>query len=164
MTTDLRDISVLTHDPRAVREGLRDDLRALAPPGGVPDYWDVATRPSLLRRVAMLIAESVPAGTDRIVASWSDMALASAVSLHTGVPFAIIASETTAYGELHGSELACWIEFQAGAATSAHLQAVRDRDVRIGVRLSVFDPHDLSTSNPLFRLPELRIDTEVHPS
>ena len=172
MTTDLRDISVLQHDPRAIRDGLRDDLRALAPPEGVPDYWDVVTRPSLLRRVAMLLAEHVHADIDRIVASPQDAALATAVALHTGVPFAIIASESSesesseseswVHGELHASERVCWIEFQAGPAASAHLHAVRDRDVRIGARLSVFEAPDLSASTALFRSPELRNATEVH--
>jgi len=164
MTTDLRETSALKHDPQAVRDGLRDDLRALAPPGGVPDYWDVVTRPALLRRLAMLLAEHVDADADRIVASGKDAALATAVALHTGVPFAIIASGSTVHGELHGSERACWIEFQADPATSELLQAVRDRDVRIGARLSVFEARDLSTSTPLFRLPELRTAMEVHPS
>ncbi|MGW6659691.1 hypothetical protein [Rhodococcus sp. NPDC055024] len=108
------------------RGELADELAAeLAATGGshsrAISVAAVHTRPALLRQVARLLAEQLTGPVDRIVASESDTAMATAVALHTGIPFATVdadrreiarlkehvtdaADEATVRGELYPGE------------------------------------------------------------
>ncbi|APU16819.1 MULTISPECIES: hypothetical protein [Actinoalloteichus] len=79
---------------------LRADLLATAVvPGPTPEQTLARTlddpgwvvRPSLLRRAAEVLARELPRSVDRVIAPRpADAALATAVSLHTGLPFAVL--------------------------------------------------------------------------
>jgi hypothetical protein len=75
------------------------------------DAAAIHSRPTVLRRVAARLAEHFAPGIDRLLAVTSDAPLATAVSLHSGIPFATIDSLTfdadctvTVRGELHPGE------------------------------------------------------------
>lgn len=89
-------------DVDALRE-LREDLlrasfqrREVRLDSGVqqPYFFDkylIASRPSILRRLARFLAGEVPPGTDRIAApTLGAVAFGTAVSLETGLPLAIV--------------------------------------------------------------------------
>lgn len=91
------------------RSSLAADLRAYGRVDTDIAARDAAlTRPSVLRRVAEQLALLVPAGTDRLVAGEGDAALATAVAIHSGIPFALVRSGSSGRagirGELHPSE------------------------------------------------------------
>lgn len=79
--------------PLSVRRSeLRDDLLACWLPvrPETTDAW--LTRPSIARRVAAMVTELIPAGTDRILAEGHGAtALGMAVALDSGLPFAVVA-------------------------------------------------------------------------
>lgn len=55
------------------------------------DKYLFETKPGILRRVASFLAERLPAGTERVAApELGAVALGTAVSLETGVPFVIV--------------------------------------------------------------------------
>ena len=93
-------------EPEAVRERLAADLAALDRGDGAgPAPGDVVTRPTVLRRIAGVLAEVAAPGVDRIVAAVDDLAVATACSLHTGLPFATLGADgTVVTGELHALE------------------------------------------------------------
>ena len=63
------------------------------------DKYRFETQPELLRGVAQLIAERIPAGTARIAGpELGAVALAAAASLASGIPFVIVRSGQKAYG------------------------------------------------------------------
>lgn len=71
----------------------------------------ILTRPTLLRRIAAMLARYVPATADRLIAETCDAPLAAAVALHTGLPFALVAPAAggvlprrSVRGELYPSE------------------------------------------------------------
>lgn len=73
------------------RRELMDDLLACWLPirAETTDTW--LTRPSIARRVASMVTELIPAGTDRIlVEGHGAPALGMAVSLDSGLPFAVV--------------------------------------------------------------------------
>lgn len=81
------------------------------PSGESSDYYFdkylFETKPTILRRIAEMIAAAVPEGVDRLAgADGGGVALAAAVSLETGLPFVILLPETDApvRGELHAGE------------------------------------------------------------
>jgi len=98
------------------RRELVDELAAdLAATGGphsrAISIAAVHTRPALLRQLARLVAEQLPGPVDRIVALESDTVMATAVALHTGIPFATVEAdphgatdEATMRGELYPGE------------------------------------------------------------
>jgi hypothetical protein len=110
---------VVVQDADEQLSDLLSDLRALATTGkdGVPHASAVVTRPALLRRLAAALADGIPHGTDRIVSrAGEDAALATAVSLHTGIPRATIAAGDhgpRVEGELHRSEHIVLIQYAA---------------------------------------------------
>jgi hypothetical protein len=87
---------------------LRRDLSAVGiNDAGAVDVDAVLTRPTLLRRIAALVAVHVPATADRLVAATTDAPLAAAVGLHTGLSFALLDSQPTSWhGELYPAEQA----------------------------------------------------------
>ncbi|QWA23245.1 hypothetical protein KJK32_23745 [Streptomyces sp. JCM17656] len=69
----------------------------------VPDLDPYAfqTRPTILRRLAAILAERLPDRLDRLVAaSASAVPLTTAVALHTGLPFAVAGETTTSESPL----------------------------------------------------------------
>jgi len=63
------------------------------------DKYRFETQPDLLRPVAQLIAERIPAGTHRIAGpELGAVALAAAASLASGLPFVIVRGEQKTYG------------------------------------------------------------------
>ena len=140
------------------------------------DSYLFATRPTVLRRLARLLAERLPAGTDRIAgAALSAVPLATALSLETGVPFVIVREARGAYaqtagveGELHAGERVVLVEDVVTTASRA-LAAAREV-VRTGAEitavLAVVDREqggaEAATAaglpfEPLFRLSELPV-------
>jgi orotate phosphoribosyltransferase len=84
---------------------LRRDLIAVGLDGhGTIDVDAVQTRPALLRQIAALAAAHVPATIARLVAATADAPLATALALHTGLPFALLDDTVTRHGELYPSE------------------------------------------------------------
>lgn len=103
------DVTGVFLDPRRRRSELIDDLLAVAGDGAHPGTLDpdaLATRPSILRRLAALLAEDLPTELDRLgAADASGLALTTALALHTGLPYAVLASDDEAVaGEIHRGE------------------------------------------------------------
>jgi orotate phosphoribosyltransferase len=116
-------------DAEALRE-LRDDLmrvsfqrRDVRLDSGVqqPYFFDkylMASRPSILRRLARFLAAEVPAGTDRLAApTLGAVAFGTAVSLETGLPLAVVRTHwdgtrggNAVEGGLHRGETVVLIE------------------------------------------------------
>lgn len=73
------------------------------------DKYLFETKPTILRRLADMLAEKVPAGVDRLAGTEvGGVALAAAVSLATGLPFVIVRRDERSTGpvkgELHAGE------------------------------------------------------------
>jgi hypothetical protein len=97
----------IIQDSDEQRQDLAADMNALTPADGThPDATAVLHRPAILRRIAAALAPRIPAGTDRLIArSGKDSILAAAVSLHSGISFALIDLPAgVVIGELHRSE------------------------------------------------------------
>jgi len=94
------------------------------------DKYLFETKPTILRRLAEMLAEKVPAGVDRLAGTEvGGVALAAAVSLATGLPFVIVRREQRSSGgpvkgELQGGERVLLIQdvVDSGsqAITAAH--------------------------------------------
>ena len=126
---------LIHRDDTTLRAELRRDIAAVALDArGRLDLDAILTRPTLLRRVAALLAAGVPATTDRLVASAPDAPLAAAVALHCGVAFALIGPDGTVRGELHPSD-----QLVAVATTDTPGPPTRagDIDVRVLRHLTV---------------------------
>src|SRR5262245_17082833 len=66
------------------------------------DKYLFETRPGILRRLAEFLAELIPPTVDRIAGpELGAVALAAAVSLHTGLPFVIVKRDPKGYGTDH---------------------------------------------------------------
>ncbi len=105
----------IVQDSSDQRQDLAADLEALQPaPGGHANASLVLQRPAILRRIAAAMAPLVPAGTDRIIAcAGTDAALAAALSLHSGITFALVELPGGALiGELHRSERTVLVGYQ----------------------------------------------------
>lgn len=66
------------------------------------DVPSVHSRPSILRRLAALLAEQLPPGIDRLVGTEADAPLVTAVALHCGLPFALATGATAGSGGFRG--------------------------------------------------------------
>lgn len=89
--------SHLFPDTAQRRRELDADIRALI--GGEDRHHGalaLCTRPGVLRRVATTLAESLRPGSDRLVtgARPEDVAVVTALALHTGLPVTVIATAT----------------------------------------------------------------------
>jgi len=110
------------HDSAALRQSKQDRIADLAAdvtaaairPGPSVDIYAVHTRPAILRRLAALLAEYLPQGVDRLVATDSDACLVTAVALHSGVPFVLAGTESgdsiVFHGDLYPSERLALVE------------------------------------------------------
>ncbi|MCW3819667.1 hypothetical protein ONA91_35050 [Micromonospora sp. DR5-3] len=138
---------------------LARDLRAAAclpgevtraPNGPVDVYIDVflfETRPTILRRMAALMADLLDASTDRLAARAEVAPLVTALSLETGLPFAVIATPgaadhpTPIEGELHPGERVVLVEdvIMSGSHATAAVHTLRDRGAVVPAVLAAVD-------------------------
>lgn len=97
------------------------------------DKYLFVTKPTVLRRLASLLAELVPEDVDRIAGpELGAVPLASALSLETGLPFVIVRHHAKSYGtgvsvegELHMGERILLIEDVVTTASQALRAAMR---------------------------------------
>jgi orotate phosphoribosyltransferase len=105
------------------------------------DKYLFETKPGILRRLASFLAEMVPPQTDRIAGTeLGAVALATAVSLETGLPFVIARKGTKAYstaklveGEIYPGDRVVVVE----DVISTGAQGIRaaDRLVEVGAQV-----------------------------
>ncbi|MDQ2723932.1 MAG: orotate phosphoribosyltransferase [Actinomycetota bacterium] len=142
------------------------------------DKYLFETKPAIMRRVAASLAELVPAGVDRLAGpELGAVALATAVSLETGIPFVIVRKESKEYatskvveGEINAGERVLVVEdviTSAGEAlkAAAKLEAI---GAEVAGILAVLDREQTGAANiaaagytmqALFRLSELDVDS-----
>jgi hypothetical protein len=132
------DLSTLPTGVGSLTE-LADDLSALkaGTPGSV-GLW--ASRPAVLRRVALLVSSRIPAQATRVIATGEGaVVLATAVAMTAGLSFAVWNDGAFVFGEAHPSEDVALI-----AVNHSDLAAVaswcEQRSIAIAAALSVFGP------------------------
>ena len=140
------------------------------------DKYLFETKPSLLSRLAELLAESVPSEADRLAGpELGAVALAAAVSLRTGLPFVIVKKQSKDYatrkaieGELNAGDRVVVVEdiLTTGAAAVRAADAVRDAGGRVLKILAVVDREEGAGESiaaagysyePLFRRSDLGV-------
>jgi orotate phosphoribosyltransferase len=140
------------------------------------DKYLFETKPSLLGRLAESLAESLPSDTDRLAGpELGAVALATAVSLHTGLPFVIVKKQSKDYatrktieGELNRGDLVVVVEdiLTTGAAAVRAADAVREAGGVILKIVAVVDREEGAAETfaaagyryePLFRRTELGV-------
>lgn len=105
------------------------------------------SRPTILRRLARFLAHRIEAGTDRLIAGESAaVPLATALSLETGVPFAVldqraVPGDDAVLGELHPSERVMIIMAvtDSGETAAAAAKLAASRGARVQGLLVAFD-------------------------
>jgi hypothetical protein len=132
------ELSMLPTGAGSISE-LADDLSALkaGTPGSVA-LW--ASRPAVLRRVALMTSSRIPAEATRVVASGEGaMVLATAVALTAGLSFAVWNDDKFEFGEAHAGEDIALI-----AVNNKDLAGViawcEQRGIVVTTALSVFGP------------------------
>lgn len=149
------------------RLDLAADLKALQPAnGGNPDAAVALQRPAILRRLADALAVFIPAGTDRLVAqAGTDATLAAAVSLHSGIAFALVdVASGEVIGELHRSERTVLLSYEAKDSEKDVLTVLAKAGAKPGIGLHVVGPEAQNarpsslTRHTLFRFAELSTD------
>lgn len=141
------------------------------------DKYLFETKPTILRRLAEMLAERVPAGIDRLAGTEvGGIALVAAVSLATGIPFVIVrnaeainaSTSELIRGELHADELVLLVQdvVDTGNQATESATKVRKRGAHISGVLSVIDRQSGGVMNicaagyhydSLFSLDELEI-------
>jgi orotate phosphoribosyltransferase len=179
----------LTDDPdRAAHQQLGRDLVAasylrgdfvLSSGARSSFYFDkylFETKPAIMRRVAAALAELVPAGIDRLAGpELGAVALATAVSLETGIPFVIVRKESKDYatskiveGEINPGERVLVVEDVITSAGEALKAAARLEGIGVEVAgiVAVLDREQTGAANiaaagytmdALFRLSDLDV-------
>lgn len=105
------------------------------------DKYLFETKPHILRPLAKLLAQSIPADTDRIAGpELGAVALATAASLETGIPFVIVKKVAKDYatqkyieGEIHPGEKVVVIEDVMTTGTQAIISAKKLREMGVEV-------------------------------
>ncbi|GAA4057364.1 hypothetical protein [Nonomuraea soli] len=118
------------------RAELRQDVvNAVVRQSGRLELSAMLTRPSILRRMASLLAAHVPPGTDRLVCSPGSLPLAAALALETGVPFAVLGD--VPMGDLFPGEKAVLVVavVSTGASAAALAGAAGAETVLAGLAL-----------------------------
>jgi orotate phosphoribosyltransferase len=140
------------------------------------DKYLFETKPSLLSRLAELLAESVPPETDRLAGpELGAVALAVAVSLRTGLPFVIVKKQSKDYatrktieGELNAGDRVVVVEdiLTTGAAAVRAADAIKEAGGRVLRILAVVDREEGAAESivaagyayePLFRRSDLGV-------
>lgn len=136
MTTS-QDSPLRTLFPRAAAGELARDIQSAAISDGTIEDADLWTRPGILRRIASHVADLLPAGVDRVIGDEEDVALLTAVSLHSGVPFAVVDRDSVVQGELHPTETAFAVRMWPRPDGPRSVQAARQRNARVSTLLTV---------------------------
>ncbi len=110
------------------------------------EKYMIVAKPTILRRVARLLAARVPPGTDRVAApTLGAVAIGTAVSLESGLPLAIVRSESgrgrAVEGGLHPGEIVVLIEdiVVTGQRALRAAQKLRDEGVEVRIVVSLVD-------------------------
>ncbi|MCU1640717.1 MAG: orotate phosphoribosyltransferase [Nocardia sp.] len=113
------------------------------------DKYLFETKPTILRRLASFLAEMVPSGIDRLAGpELGAVALVTALSLETGIPFVIVRKGSKGYGtsrlvegELHEGERLLIVEDVISTGSEALNAATKVRQAGADVRgiLAVID-------------------------
>lgn len=121
------------------------------------DKYRFETKPTILRRVAALLGEYVPGTVDRLAGpELGAVALATAVSLETGIPFVILRKAAKGYGsdrlvegEVHAGERILVVEdvVTTGAQAIAGANQVRRLGASVEGILAVLDREEGGASN-----------------
>lgn len=108
-------------------------------------------RPSVLRRVAADLGAAVPPDTTRLVAAgWPAAVLATAISLHTGLPLTVVTpDDASATGAPSAAAVALVVPSTAAdAEVQAHVEALARAGARVNAVLSVLADGPGSTGAP----------------
>ncbi|MCL4369752.1 MAG: orotate phosphoribosyltransferase [Chloroflexi bacterium] len=105
------------------------------------DKYLFETKPQILRPLSKLLAQQMPMGVDRIAGpELGAVALATAASLETGIPFVIVKKSTKEYGtqravegEIHPGEKVVVIEDVMTTGTQAIVSAEKLRALGVEV-------------------------------
>ncbi|MFH5879410.1 hypothetical protein [Arthrobacter sp. NA-172] len=143
-------------------------MEALQPATGGHAGAPVALqRPAILRRLADALARRIPAGTDRLVArSGTDGTLAAALSLHTGISFALIGlPDGVVVGELHRSERTVLVGYQPESSELELLAVLATAGARPSLALYVLgqasgEQQTSLTRHTLFSFAEISTTTK----
>jgi hypothetical protein len=110
-------------------------------------------RPTVLRRLASVLAPLVPTGVDRLVEGGADGGvLAGALALETGIPFALLGSTEDVRGEVHPGESVLVLGVRCDTGLSRTARLMSEQDVRVAAGLTVLGPRaneDWPTGVPL---------------
>ena len=140
------------------------------------DKYLFETKPDLLSRLAELLAERVPEETDRLAGpELGAVALATAVSLRTGLPFVIVKKQSKDYatrkaieGELNAGDRIVVVEdiLTTGAAAVRAADVIKEAGGRVLKILAVVDREEGAAESiaaagygyePLFRRSDLGV-------
>lgn len=143
------------------------------------DKYLFETKPTVLRRLAAVLAERVPAAAERLAGPvLGAVTLSAAVSLETGLPFVIVRKSAKGYGtgstiegELHAGEHVLLLEdvVSTGGEAIAAARKLRDAGAEVLGVLAVIDRQQGGAAalaaeglslDALFRLDELIDPTE----
>lgn len=172
-------------DAQALNELRTDLLRAAYQPGDVhldsgvdqPYFFDkylIVAKPAILRRLGRFLAARVPQGTDRVAApTLGAVPLGTAVSLETGLPLAVVRSQSApgrrgqpVEGGLSRGETVCLVEdvVVTGTRAAAGVEQLRDAGAELTAVIAVIDCERGADArlrslglayDPLFRYSEL---------
>jgi orotate phosphoribosyltransferase len=121
------------------------------------DKYLFETKPQILRPLSKLLAQQIPAGVDRIAGpELGAVALATAASLETGIPFVIVKKATKEYGtqravegEIHPGEKVVVIEdvMTTGTQAIASAEKLRDLGAEVLFILGIVDREEGAREN-----------------
>src|SRR5699024_116171 len=119
---------LLLPSPSESHDQLNADLRAVLSSDASADGRILVGRPSILRRLAARIAESVGPEIDRLMSGdGPDAQLATAVSVHTGVAMAVVDADGAVSGEIHPGERILTVSVFAAADAQGLSEAIAER-------------------------------------
>lgn len=157
-----RDVPTAFIDPDQRRAELLADILAIAGSGDGIDAAAFQTRPSVLRRIATLIAEALPDRFDRLVTDPAGVAVTTALALYTGLPFAVFRPsdvDTIVDGDVHRGEQVTVVEpvIVTGTARARLIDRIHTEGARVAGVVGVIDDisggHDPDVPvNALFHL------------
>lgn len=138
MSTPRPASGTILRNPELERDELVADIMACALTSDDSlDLDSLHTRPTLLRRLAALVAHEIAPATDRIVSADAHAPLAIATALHTGIPYATVDSATAAVrGELFAGERAVLVVTATTTDAAAVRQALADRRIELSASVT----------------------------
>lgn len=132
------DVPAVFLEPARRHSELHADILAAASGRTGLDAYAYLTQPTILRRLAADLAAALPAGCDRLITQApAGLPLAAAVSLHTGLPFAALDTDTAhLHGEVHQGESVAVLHPDTPAARTVAAAATA-RGARVSTVLTV---------------------------